>query len=239
MSAAVERTRVIGWPGVNHRVRVGLTQPAGLGGDVLELPTRVEDVLDEALVLAAPDFAGDLHFAVPGLELSLAWATERGSCTQDVTLVEVSRQRVPCWVVEPAGPVLVQQRRRYVRVAVTGGARLREVTSGAGAGQPPAAPGVADATLVDLSEGGVHLRTAPVPWLVPGRSVRAVFEIGDGPVDVLADVLAVRLPTGLAPVGPSDASVAVALEFVEPVACADRLRAYVMQMQILNRRRGV
>ncbi|WP_459641879.1 PilZ domain-containing protein [Kineococcus sp. NUM-3379] len=99
----------------------------GETGQDIEAPSRVEDVDGEQLVIAAPRFPGDLRWAYPGREVLLSWASERGVCMQRFHLVAVERQNVRVWRLAPATAITVQQRRRYVRAAVTGPAELELV----------------------------------------------------------------------------------------------------------------
>ncbi|WP_432488763.1 PilZ domain-containing protein [Kineococcus sp. SYSU DK018] len=224
------------WPAVNGRVRVRVQLPDALGGELLELPTRVEDSGESRLVVAAPGFSGDLHVVAPGMPVTVLWANDRGQMRQDFLIAEVVRRRVPSWDLAPCGEVSVQQRRRFVRVPVTGNLRLHPVPGDPGRSAPgdpaPVAEQPLTAAFVDLSEGGACVRVRRGSWPAQGRAVRTVFEIGDGPVDQLADV--VRLVPDAAGTGEHDDLV---LSFVEPVAAADRLRRHVMQEQIRNRRR--
>ncbi|NAZ88391.1 PilZ domain-containing protein [Kineococcus indalonis] len=224
------------WPAVNGRVRVQVQLPENLGGDLVDLPTRVEDSGENSLVVAAPGFSGDLHVVAPGLPVTVSWASERGHVRQDFLIAEVVRRRVPSWDLAPCGEIAVQQRRRYVRVPLVGALRLQPVPgdpAGPDGQQPGAAPEpVVTAAFVDLSEGGACVRVPRGSWARPGRLVRAVFELDGGPVDQLADVVR----SSPEPSGAGEHEHLV-LGFVEPVAAADRLRRHVMQVQIRNRRR--
>ncbi|MCI2240591.1 PilZ domain-containing protein [Kineococcus sp. TRM81007] len=221
------------WPAVNGRVRVQVQLPEALGGDLLELPTRVEDSAEGSLVVAAPGFSGDLHLVAPGMPVTVLWASERGQMRQDFLIAEVVRRRVPSWDLAPCGEVEVQQRRRFVRVPVTGNLRLHAVPGDPVRQDPDAAPEPAvTAAFVDLSEGGACVRVRSDAWPEAGRLVRTVFELDGGPVEQLAEV--VRLVPDPAGTGEHDDLV---LSFVEPVAASDRLRRHVMQEQIRNRRR--
>ncbi len=224
------------WPAVNGRVRVQVQLPDALGGELLELPTRVEDSAEGSLVVAAPGFSGDLHLVAPGMPVTVLWASERGQLRQDFLIAEVVRRRVPSWDLAPCGEVSVQQRRRFVRVPVTGNLRLHAVPGDPmwpGRQDLDAAPEQAvTAAFVDLSEGGACVRVRRGSWPGAGRLVRTVFELDGVPVEQLAEV--VRLAPDPAATGEHDDLV---LSFVEPVAAADRLRRHVMQEQIRNRRR--
>lgn len=252
------------WPEVNDRIRVRLDLPSRLGGDEVDLHTRVEDVRDGLLVIAAPTFAGDLHVAQEGLEVTGSWATERGHCRQDFALVAVVRLAVPCWELRPVGDVVKEQRRRFVRVPVVGRGRLAGVplpvdphaahprsgdgppglqgggpaADGSGDGSDPAGETSIGTDLVDLSEGGACVRSRAAAWLEAGRQVLLSFEVDGGPVEQLADVLRVSRGPGPSALDPAEQRFDAVLSFVEPVAAADRVRRYVMRIQIENRRRG-
>ena len=223
------------WPGLNDRVWVELQMPDTLGGELIRLPTRVEDTGEASLVVAAPGFRGDLHVVAPGLPVTVAWAGTRGRSKQDFLIAEVVRRRVAAWDLAPCGEVVVEQRRRYARVPATGTARLspvpgdpmqREVDPVDAAAEP-----VVTAHLVDLSEGGSALSVPVGSWLRLGRLVRTSFDLEGSPVDQVGQV--VRSLDSLDP-----ALLEVVVAFTEPVPAADRLRRYVMQTQIRQRRGG-
>nr|WP_276610853.1 PilZ domain-containing protein [Kineococcus siccus] len=141
------------------------------------------------------------------------------------------------------GPVTTEQRRRFVRVPVVGRAAMHHVLHARDDAAEVAArdPGELklDAEMVDLSEGGACVRAAARPWVGAGREVRLELDVDGVAVVQLAEVLRVRpVPgsTSLDADRPQDA----VLEFVEPVPVqvADRVRRYVMRIQIENRRRG-
>lgn len=256
------------WPEVNDRVRVRLDLPPRWGGTEVDVLTRVEDVRDGLLVVAAPTFAGDLHVAQEGLQVTASWATQRGHCRQDFALSAVVRLSVPCWELRPDGDVVHEQRRRFVRVPVVGSARLAEVPlpedpdpadphaahrlpaglqedagpaddpGGGDTGEAASGETPIGAALVDLSEGGACVRSRAASWLGAGRQVLLTFEVDGGPVEQLADVLRVDRCAGPSALDPAEQRFEAVLSFVEPVAAADRVRRYVMRIQIENRRRG-
>ncbi|NIZ92299.1 PilZ domain-containing protein [Kineococcus rubinsiae] len=237
-----------GWPGLNDRVHVRLDLPSRPGEDEFDEITRVEDVRSErggdVLVVAAPPFAGDLHVAVEGRSVTVAWSTPRGHSRQDFVITAVVRRLVPCWELLATGPVTQEQRRRYVRVPVAGRVVLRAVPS---ATEPDdtATAGVEDpellkldAQLVDLSEGGACVRATARTWVAARREVRVELDVDGSPVVQLAAVLRVRPAPGAVPLDRDQQQHDVVLEFVEPVPAADRVRRYVMRVQLENRRRG-
>jgi len=258
-----------GWPGLNDRVHVRLDLPSRQDGDEFDEITRVEDVRagrdGEVMVVAAPPFAGDLHVAVEGKRVTVAWATPRGHSRQDFVITAVVRHLVPCWELVADGPVVSEQRRRFVRVPVAGSVLLHHVPAAADddPGHPGAQPqdaaaqdraarerAVQDADgqdaaalqvagqLVDLSEGGACVRAGARPWVAAGREVRFEIDVDGVPVVQLAAVLRVRPAPGPAALDRDRQVHDVVLEFVEPVPVADRVRRYVMRVQLENRRRG-
>ena len=234
------------WPAVNSRVTVHISADGDAVEEEVETVTRVEDVDADQLLVAAPRFAGDLRWAAPGQQVVLSWASERGACFQRFALAAVERQNVKLWRLTPVAPVTVQQRRRYVRAAVTGRAELEIVQ------EQPAREALKDAVrgadengesgeqqavyagrLVDISEGGARLAFDSAADALAGRRGRLRAVIDGMVIDQQAAVLRIRSQAGT-PAGP----VEVQLHFVEPVALADHLRRYVLRAQIENRRRG-
>jgi len=233
-------------------VHVRLDLPSRQDGEEFDEITRVEDVRSErggdVMVVAAPPFAGDLHVAIEGKSVTVAWATDRGHCRQDFVITAVVRRLVPCWELVADGAVISEQRRRFVRVPVTGSVLLHQVpVADQEPEQPPSAP-VPDGEdgaelqlegrLVDLSEGGACVRAAARSWVAAGREVRFELDVDGVPVVQLAAVLRVRPAPGPSALDRTRQEQDVVLEFVEPVPVADRVRRYVMRVQIENRRRG-
>ena len=223
------------WPGLNHRVWVELQMPDTLGGDLIRLPTRVEDTHEGSLVVAAPSFRGDLHVVAPGLPVAVAWAGARGQSRQEFLIAEVVRRRVSAWDLAPCSEIVVEQRRRYARVPASGSVRLSPVEGDPLQREADLADGVVEplleAHLVDLSEGGSALSVQGGSWLRLGRLVRMSFELDGAPLDQVGQV--VRSLDSLDP-----DLVEVVVAFSEPVPAADRLRRFVMQTQIKQRRGG-
>jgi c-di-GMP-binding flagellar brake protein YcgR len=233
--AELSRAATTQWPGLNHRVWVELQMPEALGGELIRLPTRVEDTGEGSLVVAAPSFRGDLHVVAPGLPVTVAWAGTRGRSRQDFLIAEVVRRRVAAWDLAPCGEVTVEQRRRYARVPAGGPVRLSPVEGDPMQREADLAEGVVEpvvpAHLVDLSEGGSALSVPVGSWPGLGRLVRMSFDLDGAPVDQVGQV--VRSLESLDP-----ALLEVVVAFSEPVPAADRLRRFVMQTQIRQRRGG-
>lgn len=233
--AELTRSAPAHWPGLNDRVWVEVQMPDSFGGETIRIPTRVEDAHDGTLVVAAPSFRGDLHVVAPGLPVAVCWAGQRGQSRQDFLIAEVVRRRVPAWDLVPCSDVVVEQRRRYARVPATGGVHLTPVHGDPLAAevdpQDPVEEPAVEARLVDLSEGGSALSVPVGSWLRLGRLVRLSFDL-DG-FRVVQEGQVVRSLDSLE----SD-RLEVVVAFAEPVAAADRLRRYVMQTQIRQRRGG-
>ncbi|MEZ0166028.1 PilZ domain-containing protein [Kineococcus sp. LSe6-4] len=233
--AELTRSAPAHWPGLNERVWVEVQMPDSHGGEAIRIPTRVEDASEASLVVAAPSFRGDLHVVAPGLPVAVCWAGRRGQSRQDFLIAEVVRRRVPAWDLAPCGEVAVEQRRRYVRVPATGGVRLSAVPGDPLAAEvdpadPVVEPAVA-ARLLDLSEGGSAVSVPAGTWVRLGRRARLSFDLEGVALDQEGQV--VRTLDSL------DAHrLEVVVAFTEPVAAADRLRRYVMQTQIRQRRGG-
>ena len=93
--------------------------------------SRIEDLGDDTLVLARPlDLPVEHAFGV-GAPVLLSWPDRAGVVTVDTELVESQLPgRLGCWLVRVLGPYQIQQRRQYVRVPVTGLARLSFTEAG-------------------------------------------------------------------------------------------------------------
>ena len=229
------------WPAVNARVTVSVgvreSEP-----DV-QVASRVEDVADDAIVIAAPRFAGDMHWVAPGREVVLTWGSDRGGCFQRLEIVGLERSPVPCWRLSPVSPVHTEQRRRFVRAALTAPALLvpepaeepggvKAAPGGADAEGAPAPPAPVPVRFIDLSEGGARVVLPAAAGLRAGALARLRADIDGVELDQPATVLRTR------PAATEGALEAV-LDFVEPVRHADHLRRYVLRLQIENRRKGV
>src|SRR2546421_1253459 len=95
-------------PSLNTLVRVVV---AG----VAELPTRVEEHTDGVLGVAAPGLVAGMDPPGPGDPIELRWTSIRGLCALPAQVRSINRGCPPVWLIEPAGPVRIIQRRRFVR----------------------------------------------------------------------------------------------------------------------------
>ncbi len=128
-------------PEVNDLVRVQLD-------DELVLPSRVEDVRDGELVLAAPRYVGNVTPPSPGDALAVLWTVRRGVSGLPAEFVTGERAPVPVWRVRVVGTIEVVQRRRYVRAAVDQPVTLSQAKF----------ESIRIGHMLDLSEGGIRLR---------------------------------------------------------------------------------
>src|SRR3954471_5765432 len=97
--------RVTALPEMNALVRVALDD------DGLVLPSRVEDIDNGDLLLAAAAFVGDVEGPKPGSAVSVHWTSPRGICSVSGEFVERERSGsgsgsgMRLWRVRPAGDV--------------------------------------------------------------------------------------------------------------------------------------
>lgn len=202
-------------PGVNHLVRVRV------GDDVNAHRSRVEDVAPAALLIAAPSYAGDLLTTRVGMPLSVQWTGPRGVFEVDGELAEVLRRgAVTLWSVRVTSPVRVVQRRRYARARC-------EVPMTFQSCDPPAEE--VTGTGVDLSEGGLRARV-PAGTLAETARVQARFVLDGQAVTVVGSVIKL-VPQPRAP--------EIVVIFEQPVDDDAVIRRWVLQQQILARRKVV
>ncbi len=118
-----------------------------IGEDGLEHPSRVEDLVADTVVVAAPLGVNSELFARSERVVGLSWVSPRGRYAQQCHVVEHIWSRPRLWRLRPFGEAELMQRRRYVRAraAVDVFLVLPEVV----------VPGVG----IDISEGGVRLCT--------------------------------------------------------------------------------
>ncbi|GAA2618861.1 hypothetical protein GCM10010399_57380 [Dactylosporangium fulvum] len=108
--------------------------------------SRVEDVTDKRLTVAAPFGVNTADMPKVGTSLELAWVAGDRRHAIDVRLTALSNEQPPRWSLEAIGSIRLQTRRNYVR---GGGGEPVEVTMG----------GTAYAgRVIDLSEGGIRCR---------------------------------------------------------------------------------
>ena len=250
-SAARAEAAASPWPPVGGLVRVIAGEAHAWLGSAGRA-SRVEDVTDAGIAIAAPRGPGDVEPPREGDEFELRWPAARGLQVLPVRLVERGRDGVSLWWCEPVGGVLLQQRRAFVRAQASGSAPVRVVLRWSGpdaGGDEHGAGGRAEGTLVDLSEGGLRVRLRGWPGgqdvpvlitlVVPEDAAPGPDGPGGGGPDVEHELrgtaLRGREPDGVVTaVGVVDVSV----QFEQPVPRADQLRALVFAWQRAERRAG-
>jgi hypothetical protein len=195
------------------------------GGEVPLLASRVEDVADRDLLLSAAAQIGATVTPTPGSTLTVLWTGPRGVCSLPAEFRGVEKGSVRLWRVRAAGSIDVTQRRRFARVAAGGAISVQPTT---------AATDEASATvmgwMLNLSEGGVCLRAAPgTPDI--GTRVRVRLSLDRELTEVEGEVLRLSAATG------DFEEVVVA--FTPAERQADRIRRYVMEEQLRQRRAGL
>ena len=201
-------------PGINTPVLVAVPEVDH------DLPSRVEDIRGDCIVVAAVTVPGRPERHRAGQVVTLAWAVPpRGLMSVSCELVEHERSNPPLWVLQPFGPFQKLQRRRYARADVA----ARAVVSG----EEWTVAGL----LADLSEGGARL------LLDAGHKVGA--QVGDTvTVEVCLPSGSVRTPSQLIGVDTLAAGRhQLRLQFDLSERDGEQVRRAVMQRQLDNRRR--
>ncbi|MDQ1286462.1 MAG: hypothetical protein QG622_27, partial [Actinomycetota bacterium] len=205
-------SRVVRPPEINDLVKItlgGVEDPDGTRF-ASEVPTRVEDLTRDRRTgkpleyrLAAPWFSGDLEEPSEGTECALQWVTPRGLCRLPCAFEAVEGTAgVRVWRVRVTGPVVRDERRRFVRVPwavpvelqvchdldrVSGAARRRAEESGVRpllTGLPESVEGQA----INFSEGGLRC-LSPEPALPEGLPLVVRFTLDDHHFEAAAFVV--------------------------------------------------
>jgi hypothetical protein len=211
MSVAARAATVL--PDVNTPVLVAVPEVDH------DLPSRVEDLRGDCVVVAAVTVPGRPERHRAGQVVTLAWAVPpRGLMSVACELVEHERSSPPLWVLRPFGQFRRLQRRRYARADVA----ARTVVSG---------PGWSVVGLLsDLSEGGARV------LLDAGQKVAAAVD-DTVTVEVCLPQGSVRTASTLIGV---DALAAgrhqLRLQFDLSERDGEHVRRAVMQRQLENRR---
>jgi hypothetical protein len=188
--------------------------------DGREYPSRVEDLEGETLRLAAPFNIG-VEPPRPGDEFEVRWtAGPRGRYLAPIRLVTEIRAHVKTWHVEVAGPIWIEQRRRFVRGGGGEKIKVRPTESAPG----PELIG----EVVDLSEGGLRCWVGRGALDV-GQPVMVTVGLGTEEIELTGTVLRVstrELSRGL--------DLVVAFDLTDGLASL--VRRYVMRQQLIARR---
>jgi c-di-GMP-binding flagellar brake protein YcgR len=119
-----------------------------IDGEDVDYPSRIEDIADDTVTVAAPNGASAALFESGGREIELSWVSPRGRYMQHCQLVEHISSRPRLWRLRPYDHATLIQRRRYVRARAAVAVLLF-------------LPGVViPGTTIDISEGGFRIRIA-------------------------------------------------------------------------------
>lgn len=210
------RSPVAGLPRINTPVLLALPE---LDHD---LPSRVEDVREDRVVIAAVD-PGRHARVSDGEVLTLAWtAAPRGLMATSCVLEQVELTQPPVWVLRPVGVLRRLQRRRFARADVSARVSL--------SGPPPAQAVTggwsASGMLADLSEGGarVLLDTGHRVPSALGEVLLVDLRIAGTPLVTPATVVGLE--------SPAPGRHQVRVEFDLPEKDSERVRRAVMRRQV-------
>jgi len=185
-----------------------------IGESDSEYASRIEDLDEQTVVVAAPAGASAALLASGIREVHLSWISSRGRYEQRCELAESIAGPLKRWRLRPVGQALLIQRRRYVRVRAAVAVLIALPDE------------ILPATTVDISEGGLRLR-------MPRREFSEITPIavhmsrGGGDVEVYGYLLR-SFP---APDGQTEAVIA----FEAEDRGTDAIRRYVFQMQLRAR----
>jgi hypothetical protein len=190
--------------------------------DGREFPSRVEDGSGTVLTLAAP-LGGTLEPPEPGSVFRLRWsAGPRGRYLAQFRLIDIVRGTVSVWNAEMVGEAVVEQRRRFVR---SGGSEPVQVR-----GEEAAAGETVNGRIINISEGGIRC-ILHESALTERQAVSVTMRLDDRILAVEGQIL--RTTRGETP---KETIVVIVLDLTE--SDAGIVRRYVMQQQILARRRA-
>jgi len=184
--------------------------------------SRMEDVADGLLTVAAPIGVGDVEPPQVGDVFELAWADRKARHLVSVRLAALTKER-PCrWLVEVDGEARRDNRRNFMR-AGGGGEQVRM-----------ARPEVEDAApvlgrLIDVSEAGIRCWLASCDF-TPGEFVQIQATLRDNSLGLVGQVLSVRQP------GASGKGADLVVTYQVDEASAQVIRRYVMAYDLAERR---
>lgn len=221
--------------------------------DLLELPSRVEDVAPAspyrggrrtALYVAAPRYPGDLEGPEPGSGCTVIWPSPMGIYALPTRFEgrAMVGPAVRAWRLTVDGPVQRLQRRRYFRVPWIGPVTLEimpdvELETAAGSTATVTAPEedlqVLTGTTIDLSEGGLRV-TLPAPGLPDRTAIRVLLPVRD-------EVLVLPATTVWSRPAPPPALrlMETGISFDDVERYGDLLRREVVEAQLRARRNGL
>lgn len=149
------------------------------------LPSIVEDLFDEDIVVAAPTTLVEGMEPAQGDLVTVAWEDAVGPHILDTELVTVLKRELPHWQLRPRGRPRTEQHRRHVRVALEKPVVLvRDKQS-------------LEAQLIDLSEGGARARLADAEAVVAVGDILSLVVVLDGDeLDLRARIVRVHVLPG-------------------------------------------
>lgn len=180
----------------------------------IEFPSRIEDVDNETVIVAAPPGATEMVLASGGRHIQLSWVSPRGRYEQLCELVENIGGPLKRWRLRPVERPVLIQRRRYVRVRAAVAILIFLPSE------------VVPATTIDISEGGLRVR-------MPRREIADLTptaihtSMGGTEVAITGHVLRSEHVDG----GQTEAVIA----FEADSRGTDAIRRYVFQMQLRAR----
>ena len=194
-------------PDVNQRIAVRVP------GVEQELQSRVEDIVEQRLIIAVPTNGPAVHVLSIGCDLEIEWITARGLARLPGAVRRHLNNAIPSLVVDIVGQTELFQRRDYARAHAMLDIRVEPAFI-----EGPPVYG----TSLDISGGGLR---AKVPLsIAPGEPVTIDVEMPDGKLSVGARVCRqVEIDS-------------VAFEFTE-ISQADRER--IIRYVFASHRRGV
>jgi hypothetical protein len=247
-------TAITDLPAVNALVRVSLGDADS--PDVSQLasrvPSRVEDVLPAPagsgaprLLVAAPQFEGDLELPAPGARCTVQWTSPYGLWVLPVAFRDGRRAcTVGVWELDVVGAARREERRKFVRVAWSLpvelelrpgddlAAEVRELLTRAAGGELPDGRLVVHGSTVNLGEGGLLGLLRDVK--LPGECPVIVRITVNGTDFAVPSRICWSLATGTDPV-----RYETALAFDDPTRYGDVLRPMLYGEQIRQRREGL
>lgn len=188
--------------------------------DEISFQSRLLDVEDNLLTIAAPIGKGDVEIPRNGYRFDVFWTGDRTRYLLVAEMAGWTREHPPRWQLLAVREPTRQTRRRYVRGGSGGAVRIKFLEG---------EPAVFDGWMIDVSEAGVRCRIPCVSdAIVPGRSVLVRLTIGDQSVELEGTILLVRVGESM-----SDVDVVVTYEPLERDARV--IRQHVLQWEIMRR----
>ena len=191
--------------------------------------SRMEDVADDVLTVAAPIGAGDVEPPALGEVFVLAWADHRARHMVSVRLTAMTTERPIRWQGQVDGEPRRDNRRNFMR-AGGGGEAVQIQRSGRPNDAGAEAAAATDGRLIDVSEAAIRCWLSSCEYQ-PGELVAVATTLHNHQLELVGTVLSVRQP---APAG-KGAEIVVTYEVDE--ARAQIIRRYVMDYDLVERRR--